>query len=1489
MNENLPKIAELSAGERVALEQQLLDRLARRDPRSRVIQRRERTSPLPLSFGQERLWIIDQIAPGLPTYNVGRVFRLHGPLDISAVEQTLAALVNRHEPLRTVIRTHDGELIQVIIPEAVPQMTITDLSENPVSDRDRIALEITREEVDIPFDLSNDLMLRAHLVRLASDDHLLAVTIHHIATDGWSERIFWREFVELYKGFVQNDPVILPDMPIQYADYAAWQRERMDGELMAAQLDYWLKVLDGVPSLDLPTDYPRPMSFSWRGDGVSFLLSVELTEKLQRLADDTDVTLYMLLLAAFELLLFGYSKQTSFALGSPVAGRNRLELESLVGFFVNTVVVRADLAGDPTFLDLLNRVRKSTVAAFDHQEMPFERLVQGLKAQRQPNRHPVFQVMFQLAPQRSPVWSLPGVQVERVTITNETAKFDLLLSMSEQDNILGGRFAFATDLFSPKTIEHMVERFKTLLAAIAADPGQRVSQYCQMDQVEWQQLVNNWNDTAVAYPRDASLAELFERQVALHPDSPALCFENTSISYQELNRQANQIARALRDRGLRQNAVVGLAINRSRELIVAIIGVLKAGGAYLPLDMYAPAARLKFMLSDASSELVLAGNDMLPALSGAPVQVTTVDDLIEGISPGAGDNLPLVTGAEDLACIMYTSGSTGHPKGVAIRQRSVVRLVHGVTYVDLGPQQTLLHLAPLAFDASTFEIWGALLHGSPLVLAPDGLPDYGVLEALIKQWGVSTVWLTAGLFNSIIDNHPQMLSSVRQILTGGETLSVAHILRAQRLLPESQFVNGYGPTENTTFTCCYRILAPLPQDVSSIPIGRPVPNTQVYILDDRLEPVPVGVVGELYAGGDGLAQGYLNRPELNAERFIDNPFEPGTRLFRTGDRVKRLPDGNLEFIGRVDRQIKRRGFRIEPDEIQAHLDRHPQVSRSAVHLTPRPSGEDRLVAYIVPRHELGPDSSQLKTYLRVHLPSYMIPSDFVILSELPLTGNGKIDYRRLEEQSFVREPKDMSDQIPMGPEEALVAAIFREVLDLDHIGRYDNFFGLGGHSLLTVRVANRIADQFELDMSPRIVFEKPTVAEMTDHLREMRAAQGESIERRSADVRITTLRLQSNVIIESEEPGTRLDLSVEEKLLPLWSQVLGVDHVGLHDDFFEMGGHSLLAIQLLSQIDRVLGQRLPAETLFLTRTVAGMAELLKQRSTPGRAETLVPVRIDGREPPFFCVHGFGGGVLGYADLADALKPDIPFYGLQAVGLEGIIAPDDTIEAMAERYLAAVRTVQPNGPYRIGGYCYGGVVAFEMARQLEQAGEAIGLVAIIEGYAPQRFHQRVPLVSIRRWLSIWQNIPYWLNDYWALGLRSVGTQARRRGQLWLKGMRRRLGQDVAFDAQDAVPGDLSMLPQHLRQLMEFHLMALRNYEPQPIDSPISLFAAEGKTISTVLFGSGDPVHGWGELTRAGVNTIIVPGGHRNLHLAPHAILLASALKAELFTSDSGSVG
>ncbi len=855
--------------------------------------------------------------------------------------------------------------------------------------------------------------------------------------------------------------------------------------MLKKQLVYWKTQLADLNVLELPTDKQRPMQLSYRGSGQTIHLSAALTQGLKTLSQKHNVTLFMTLLAAFQVLLHRYSAQDDIVVGTAIAGRNREELDNLIGFFVNTLVLRTDLSGTPSFVQLLSRVRDVCLNAYEHQDLPFEKLVAELQLQRDLSRNPLFQVMLVLQPRQLQAMQLPGLTISSLPLSNETAKFDLTLSLVENSEGLTGTLEYNTDLFNAETITRLIGHFQTLLEAVVEQPETSIAQLPVLTPIERHQLLVEWNATQTDYPKDKCIHQLFEEQAARTPDAIALVFEEQHLSYRALNAKANQLAHYLQKLGVKPDTLVAICIERSLDMVVCLLAILKAGGAYVPLDPTYPRERLAFMLDDTKTQILLTHSALtgqLPIFSGLLVCLDTcwVDLSLESTG-----NLRCHTLSNNLAYVMYTSGSTGVPKGVEICHYNIARLLFNNPYARFDNKQNFLLAAPIAFDAATFELWGGLLHGSRCIIYPDRIPTFNDLEKIIKDENVSILWLTASFFNAVIDEKPHILSSVAQILTGGEALSTSHIQQTLKLLPDSQIINGYGPTESTTFACCYPIPKTIASDVTSIPIGRPIANTQIYLLDKHLQPVPIGVSGEIHIGGDGLARAYLNRPELTAEKFIAHPFsdDSGSRLYKTGDLARYQLDGNIEFLGRIDHQVKLRGLRIELGEIEAILESYPGINKVIVIVREDQLGDKRLIAYLT-HTQLEPSNvDALRLFLKQKLPEYMMPSAFVFLDKLPLTPNGKLDRKALPAQDQTRPEFEQAYFPPSSPVEEMLVAIWREVLAIDKIGVHDNFFELGGHSLLILVLCTKIEANIGKSIPMSWVFRFPTISQLAVNLK----------------------------------------------------------------------------------------------------------------------------------------------------------------------------------------------------------------------------------------------------------------------------------------------------------------------------------------------------------------------------------------------------------------------
>ncbi|MGH7394037.1 MAG: amino acid adenylation domain-containing protein, partial [Candidatus Methylomirabilales bacterium] len=1043
-----------------------------------------REGALRLSFAQERLWFLDQLEGPSAIYNIPVALRLGGPLAVGALEQSLGEVVRRHEVLRTTFPTVEGVAGQVIDPVGEVWLPVVDLRELSDEGQGAEVGRLVAEEAGRPFDLARGPLLRVCLLKLGEETHGLLLTLHHIISDGWSMDVFIRELSALYRAFSRGASSPLAALPIQYADYTEWQRRWLSGEVLAGQLAYWQKQLAGAPSLlELPTDHPRPPVQSFRGATVAFALDSELTHALKGLSQRARVTLFMTLLGGFMSLLSRYSGQEDVVVGTAAANRNRRETEGLIGFFVNTLVLRVDLAGNPSFEALLGRVRAVALEAYAHQEVPFERVVEALQPERSLSHSPLFQVAFALqgAPLGDPLGELelPGLSLSPLALDSGVAKFDLSLSMSETDSGLVGEWEYSTDLFERSTIERWGVHFETLLRGIMTKPTQRLADLPLLTEAERQRVVVEWNQTQAPYPRERCIHELFEAQVERTPEAVGVVYEEEHLTYGALNARANQLAHTLQGVGVGPEVLVGICLERSLELVVGLLGVLKAGGAYVPLDPSYPEERLAFMLEDAQAAVLVTQQHLLGTLPLTSAAVICLDRQWESIGRAPEGNPPSLVTPEHLAYVIYTSGSTGRAKGTLLPHRGLCNVSEAqVRTFGLGPGDWVLQFASFSFDASTFEIVMALRSGATLCLGKrENLLPGPALIRLLQDRAITLMTLPP---SALAPLPTEALPALRTITVAGEACPAelaAHWAEGRR------FFNLYGPTEGTIWSTTEEYRG----DGRTLPIGRPLINTQVYLLDPHLQPVPLGVPGELYIGGVGLARGYLQRPELTSEKFLPDPFSgvPGVRVYRTGDLARYLSDGNLEFLGRIDHQVKVRGFRIELGEIEAVLGRHPGVQEACAVVREDHPGEKRLVGYYVAGQGVV-EPEALRGYLQGKLPEYMVPGALVGLPALPLTPNGKVDRKALP----APEGRGVAEgYVPPGtPTEELLAGIWAEVLRQERVGRQDNFFALGGHSLVAIQVVSRVRDTFGVELAVRCVFESPTVAELSAAVE---AARGE--------------------------------------------------------------------------------------------------------------------------------------------------------------------------------------------------------------------------------------------------------------------------------------------------------------------------------------------------------------------------------------------------------------
>ena len=1094
------------------------------------------TENLPLSWAQTRLWFFEQFQGATAAYNIPLAVQITGTLDINAFEQSLREIVRRHEVLRTSYHTVNGQPVQVISHDATVTLPVVDLQELPELEQSTVVQRLATFEAQQPFDLSNSPLLRVTLLRLHPQSYVLLFSMHHIISDVWSMGIFIQELSTLYTAFRSGKPNPLPELPIQYADFAVWQQQWLREQVLETQLNYWKQQLAGVPPLlELPLTKPRPPVKTSHGRSIEFQLSLELSEKLNTISQNTGVSLFMTLLAGFATLLWRYTHQNDILIGTPIANRNRLEVESLIGFFVNTLVLRTQIQGNPSFAQLLQQVEQVTLKAYEHQDVPFDLVVEALQPERSLKHSPLFQVMFVL--QNAPIGNLelPGLVLTPLEIKTVTSKFDLTLSMMETPQGLLGTWEYNTDLFDRETIARMAGHFQTMLAAIVTNPQQPVGDLPLLSDAERLQLLGEWSQTQTSYPTNKCVHTLFEEQVQRTPDAVALVFEDQQLTYSELNTDANKIAHYLQSLGVGPEVLVGLCVERSLEMVLGVLGILKAGGAYVPLDLTYPQERLAFMLQDSQVRLLLTQQHLVEMLPKHHTKVVCLDTNWSSIDQESQHNPVSRSTFDNLAYVIYTSGSTGKSKGILVNHANVVRLFQATqSWYHFNEQDVWTVFHSYAFDFSVWELWGALLYGGRLVVVPYLLSrspeDFYKLLCTQK---VTVLNQTPSAFRQLIQAEESLGTakelSLRLVIFGGEALDF------QSLKPWFQrhgdqfplLVNMYGITETTVHvTYCPVMMKDRETALGSI-IGRPVPDLQVHLLDQYQQPVPIGVPGEMYIGGAGLARGYLNRPDLTADKFIPHPFnnKPSERLYRSGDLARYLPNGDLEYLGRIDHQVKIRGFRIELGEIENILAKHQAVREAVVLARETQHGDKQLVAYITLNKQQTLTINDLRNFLLKSLPEYMVPSAFVLLEALPLTPNGKIDHRSLPAPDTARPDLEAVFVAPRTPFEKILAAIWAKVLGLDQVGIYDNFFALGGDSIRSIQVQSQAREQ-GLSFSIQELFQYQTIQQLVENLTTLEAGSTITQQVQPFDLICEEERLKLPEDVEDAYPLTKLQMGM---------------------------------------------------------------------------------------------------------------------------------------------------------------------------------------------------------------------------------------------------------------------------------------------------------------------------------------------------------------------------
>ena len=1317
------------------------------------IPRQDPGEPLALSFAQEQLWLLDQITPGTPTYNVPLALRLVGPLDPETLDRTLVEILRRHQVLRTVFSEREGYPEARLIATPSHVLVTCDLTQE--SDHGRAIKIALHEEAKRPFALDHGPLVRVLLLRLGPESHILSVTMHHVVCDAWSLPVLIQEISQLYAAISEGRASPLPELPIQYSDFAAWQRNRLTGALLDSHLNYWREALDSACELiALPLDRPRPRPAGWSGDSVRFLVDRSVSAALRQVAQQHSASPFVTVLATFFALLFRESGQSDIVAGCPVANRNRPELEALVGYFVNSLPLRVQVSGSQSFVELLEAVRTCVLGGLDHAELPFEKMVEELALKREPTHHPLFQVLFAWQSSRAGALQKGGWSIEPIEAETGAARFEWSLVVNESADGLEGSFRYRTDLFDRITIERIVNHWLRLLSSAVETPHALVGQLQMLDAAEREQVIFGFNDTVRQY--EAKLVpDLISARAQERGSAVAVKFGERELSYAELEERSNQLAQGLLLRGVGREHLVGVCMERSLELVVALLGVMKAGAAYVPLEPRYPRERLAGMVEEGGIRVVITQGRWAGELP-AGVDVLLLEGW-EALAGYAGSRPEVALAPGNLAYVIYTSGSTGRPKGAMNTHGGIAnRLQWMQEYFGLSGDDVVLQKTPFSFDVSVWEFFWPLLEGARLVVAePGGHQDSGYLVETIQREQVTTVHFVPSMLEVFVEEAGAgECGSLRRVICSGEALSRSLQQRFEERL-ECGLFNLYGPTEAAVDVTAWQCERGTGEQ--TVPIGHAIANTQVYVLDAFGEPAPVGVAGEVYLGGAGLGRGYVRRPGWTAERWVPDGCSgrAGARLYRTGDVGRRRTDGAIEYLGRADQQVKLRGFRIELGEIEAALRACPQV-REAVVIAGQHQGATHLLAYVVGGEQA--QAAVLRPLLQKSLPDYMLPSAFITLDRLPLSPNGKLDRKALP-----------------APE-----------------------FG-------TLSIAHN--------------YEAPRDA-------------------------------------------------LEVELCRLWEESLGIPCIGIRQNFFELGGYSLMAVALVNKIRRRLSVNIPVATIFEAPTIAQLAPILRRSSSEQQHNLVLPYRTKGSRPPFFCIHAASGTVLGYASLARGLSAEQPFYAVQARGVEGEAEPLQSVAEMADTYVPEIRSLQPHGPYFLGGWSIGGLISLEMARRLQAQGETVALVALFDSIVPLGFDwesrngaRDATLILAALLARLDENdAPPNLSQLTSdEQLEMVIDVARRAGR---------------------VPPDFTLEQvRHQMRVLQTNLEADLQFRPAPYSGRVVMFRAE----NAIGRPSPDVDGGWSPFMPQ-LETVVVPGDHYSMLLDPaNAAAIAELLEARLVSA------
>ncbi|REJ78556.1 MAG: non-ribosomal peptide synthetase [Acidobacteria bacterium] len=1330
------------------------------------IRKLSRKGAVPLSPGQERIWFFEQLNPGTAVYNVPAAFRLEGDLDADALEAAIQSVVAKHPILRSVFGAVEGQPFQTPGAGQLPELANIDLAGLDSEEKEPRLREILASKSQEPFDLERGPLMRTDLIRLAETSNVLLVTVHHIVFDAWSLDVFLDETSESYNSIRQGRRPANLRNELDYTDYAIWQREQLEAGTLKESMAFWKRALEKPPSLlSLPVDKLRPPVQKFRGHSSFFSLGPDTSESIRSLSTELGATPYMVFLALFAAMLMRYTSEEDIIVGTPVTNRDQSELQSVIGFFVNTLALRLDLNGDQSFRSLVEQVRRTCIDGYVHKSVPFENVVESVVKERSTAFNPLVQAMFVFQNSPDAMLDLAGIKGTHLNIDRGISMFDLTLWITDTKTGFEGEWEYCTDLFDEKTVRRMAGHFETLAEAAVKDPEGQVAEMPILTVAEELQILKEWNDTAVDYPQEDTVHKFFDEQARKTPDADAVVYGNERLSYAELNNRSDKLAHYLRKRGVGRDVPVGLCLDRSLEMVIGILGILKAGGAYLPMDPEYPAERLAFMVQDADVPIILTTAGIAKTLPEGPAKLIRLDADWGRIAENDEQYFPVETDPGALAYVIYTSGSTGNPKGVMVEHKAILNHMRWmIRHFELTSEDRIVQKTPFSFDASVWEFLAPLLVGGQLIVAePGGHLDLKYLSDLIVRERVTVLQLVPSLFEVLVEERLlEDCGSLRLVLSGGEVLSrkLASEFAAQHT---AELHNLYGPTEATIDATSWKFERDF--DGRSLPIGRPVSNVRTYILDDRRQPVPTGVVGEIYIGGKQLSRGYLNGKELTAEKFVPDRFsdEPGSRLYRTGDLGRFLPDGNIEFTGRNDHQVKVRGFRIELGEIETALCDLDCVKEAVVICQENGAGEGGIIAYAVGNRESHIDRELVFGMLRKTLPGYMLPSAIVEMERLPKTPNGKLDRNALPR------PEARDSKVQNG------------------------------------------------------------------------------------------FRLPRN--------------ETERGLVSIWEDVLATSPIGITDNFFEIGGHSLAALRMFSKVEANFDKTIPLATLFEADTIEKLADVLANEDWAPRESSLVPIQPEGSKPPLFCMHAVGGNVLFYSDLARRLGEDQPVYGLQARRLSGRQLGHDSIEEMAAYYIREIREVQPEGPYFLGGSSFGGLVAYEAARQLTAAGESIGMVAFFDTAAPGYPNYLRRTTALKR--TIFKAFRRWqhhTNSLLKLSFKAKFEYIDERLAKALTKYRRKFRDTIRVKQTSAYIEEGRALPDHLLRLENRLEQAAKNYDPRPYPGKVTLFRASRQPLGIVP----DPTLNWKNFEIGDLEIHEVEGHHGSIVREPYVGGLAEVL-------------